>query len=211
LPPAVRARYNKKKKNRLNKEKTMSAKKYFIAALVLAVIAGCVPSLHELYTEDTITYDPKLVGCWETGEDEQWCFPRHKDQEAYDLIITAGEEDQRSFLIAHLVNLDGRRFLDLFPKDDMDMCTGDWYKFHLLGVHTFMQVWQTDPNLVMAVMQPDEVRSLLRKNPKLIKHEIVDDRVVFTAPTGQLQAFLSNPAIVEEIFDEPGILTRYKP
>lgn len=188
----------------------MSSKRVLYTILLVSVFAGCVPSLHELYTDDTVVFDPKLVGCWETGKDEQWCFTRHGQEDAYDLIIS-GEDENRSFLVAHLVDLEGRRYLDLYPSEDAELCTGDWYKFHLLGVHTFMQVRATDPNLVMAVMQPDEVRDLLRKKPDLIPHEFVEDRVVLTASPRRLQAFLTTPEIVEQIFDDPGHLTPYKP
>lgn len=188
----------------------MSAQKWLYAILLVFMIVGCVPSLHEFYTPETITWDPALVGCWQASEQEQWCFTRHLQEDAYDLIIS-GENEKRSVLIAHLINLEGQRYLDLYPSGDVDICTGDWYKYHLLPVHTCMKVEQTDPNLVMAIMQPDAVRDLLRRNPKLIEHNIVDDRVVLTASTPRLQALLADPQINEKIFEEPGVLTPYKP
>jgi hypothetical protein len=36
-------------------------------------IVGCVPSLHELYTRETVVYDAALLGDWE-GEDTVWQF-----------------------------------------------------------------------------------------------------------------------------------------
>jgi hypothetical protein len=178
-----------------------------VAAILL--LAGCVPSLHELYTEDTVVFDPKLVGCWEAS-DSQWCFTRHKDQNAYDLIILEEKDQKRSYLLAHLVDLDGRRYLDLFPKDQVDLNAGSWYKFHLLPVHTFMRIEPADPNLALSLMKPDTVQEILKKDPKLIRHEIVEDRVVLTASPRELQAFLKNPKITERIFDDPQELAPYK-
>ena len=187
----------------------MPAPKLFYTILLVSILAGCVPSLHKLYTSNTLTYDPRLVGCWEASEDEQWCFTRHEEEDAYDLIITE-EKGKRSYMLAHLVDLDGRRFLDIEPGSDAELCTGDWYKYHLQPVHTFMMVDQVDPNLALAVMKPDVVQEMIEKNPKLIKHEIVDDRVILTAETPQLQAFLENPDILDKIYDKPAYLTRYK-
>lgn len=184
-----------------------STKRIYAAAMIL-LLAGCVPSLHELYTEDTVVFDPKLVGCWEAS-DSLWCFTRHENQDAYDLIIIEKEE-QKSYLLAHLVDLDGRRYLDLYPKDQVDLNTGDWTRFHLLPVHTFMRVETADPNLALALMKPDTVEELLKENPRLVKHEVVDDRVVLTASPRELQAFLKNPKIADRIFEEPEDLAPYK-
>ena len=48
----------------MDKEKSMSTRCVIYTALAI-FLAGCVPSLHELYTEDTVVFDPKLVGCWQ--------------------------------------------------------------------------------------------------------------------------------------------------
>jgi hypothetical protein len=186
----------------------MAAKKFLSWMIPVLVLAGCVPSLHELYTDDTVVFDPKLVGCWE-ATDSQWCFTRHEDQNAYDLIIVEKEE-QKSYLLAHLVELDGLRYLDLFPQEKVELNTGDWYKFHLLPVHTFMKIEPADPNLALSLMKPDTVQELLKEDPKLIRHELVDNRVVLTASPRELQAFLKNPKIAERIFEEPEYLAPHK-
>ncbi len=187
----------------------MSARRIIFTAAAVVFLAGCVPSLHELYTDDTVVFDPKLVGCWEAS-DSLWCFTRHEEQNAYDLIVIEEKKQKRSYLLAHLVDLDGRRYLDLFPKEEVDLNTGDWYKFHLLPVHTFMRIEPADPNLALSLMKPETVQEILKEDPKLIRHEFVDDRVVLTASPRELQAFLKNPKINEQIFEEPEELTPQK-
>lgn len=189
----------------------MRNRKVSTAVVLIFILAGCVPSLHELYTEDTVIFDEKLIGCWGEG-DEMWCFTRHGKDDAYDLIITE-DEDKRSFLYAVLTDVKGQMFLDLYPQEKVEMCTGDWYKFHLLPVHTFIKVDATDPNLVIAAMNPDNLKELLAEKPDLVKHETVDDgpRVVLTASPRELQAFLSNNQVVETIFPESETMPRRKP
>jgi hypothetical protein len=193
----------------MDKEKSMSTRCVIYTALAI-FLAGCVPSLHELYTEDTVVFDPKLVGCWQ-AEGAQWCFTRHEDKNAYDLIILESKKQKHSYLLAHLVALDGQRYLDLYPKEEVDLNAGDWYKFHLLPVHTFMKIEPPDPNLALSIMKPDIVQEILKKDPALIRHEIVDDRVVLTASPRELQTFLKNPNIEGRIFEEPIELAPYKP
>ncbi len=188
----------------------MSTTKQVLSILWILILAGCVPSLHELYTPETLVFDPSLIGCWETSGGDQWYFIRHAEKDTYHLVIME-KEDKRSALLAHLADLDGQRYLDLYPDGDAELCTGDWYKFHLLGVHTFLRVEQTDPNLVLAVMQPDAVEELLEKKPTLIKHEVVDDRVVLTGSPYQLQAFLKNPEVPRQLFSDPTHLTPCRP
>ena len=186
------------------------SKKTMVLIIAGLLLVGCVPSLHCLYNEKTLEYDPKLVGCWgEPGDDdEKWSFTGDAEKKVYKLTITE-EKDEISILDAHLVNLDGKRFLDLTAGQDERMDQfGGWYRAHLLGAHTFLQVHQTDPNLVISVMDPDKTKKLLAEKPQLLKHEIVEDRVVLTASTEQLQAFFKDEKNLKAVFGEPQAMKR---
>ena len=122
----------------------MAAKRLLFCSFVV-LSAGCVPSLHELYTEDTIVFEEKLLGkC--VQEQDIWQFEEGDKGKSYSLTIIQKEEKEKktSKLIGHLVKIDGDLFLDMYP-DEMEMGVGDWYKFHLLGVHTFMKVDRIEP------------------------------------------------------------------
>ena len=97
----------------------MLKKNCSIVFALIIVLGGCVPSLHELYTADTLLFDEKLVGCWGDA-DEMWCFTRSGQEKKYDLIITE-KEQKRSFLQAHLTEVGGRRFLDLYPQEKTEL------------------------------------------------------------------------------------------
>lgn len=190
----------------------MRKTKWVSTLLLLAIALGCVPSLHELYTEDTLLFDPKLVGCWQAEKGELWCFTRHQDTNSYDLTIV--EEDsqgqKRSFLTAHLAQIGSYRFLDLYPKELKRPDLGGWQEYHLQPVHTFYLVEATEPNLMLAAMMPDAMEKLLEEKPALLKHEQVDDRLILTASTPQLQEFLSKPEMVELVFGDPAFFKPYK-
>jgi hypothetical protein len=185
----------------------MEAKK-ILAFVAIVLAGGCVPSLHELYTEDTVVFEQELVGKW-TNDEEIWEFEKGEEDKSYDLTITQ-KEGQVSRLIVHLVKIEDELFLDLYPGD-MELDVGEWYKFHLLAAHTFMKVDRIGPQLVMRAMNPDTVREMLKEKPELIKHEVVEDRVIFTASPKELQSFLTKHVDDEEFFGDAGEFERYIP
>lgn len=182
--------------------------KLFLAAALAFMLFGCVPSLHKLYTADVEVFEESLLGAWTSG-DNLWEFqrvdqPGNDQTEAklyYALQITDNNGTPAKFE-AHLVRLDEMLFLDIYPKDAPPV-DNDWYKMHMLAVHTFMRVELKDEALSIAVMNPDAMNKLVEKDPDVIKHEIVkDDRMVLTASTAELQQFLKDYADHDEIFGE---------
>jgi len=130
----------------------------YLTLLLILIIAGCVPSLHELWTKDTLTYDETIRGKYAEGSNV-WEFVGDPDDKVYTLTIHE-EKDKVSELIAHLVDVEGKRFLDMYPSGSDQIKCGDWLKFHLVPAHLFMHVSATEPNLVIAAMNPDEIQKL---------------------------------------------------
>jgi hypothetical protein len=182
--------------------------KKILAAVIIILLGGCVPSLHELYTEDTLVFEEKLLGQW-THDKEIWNFEKATEDKAYNLVITQ-EEEQKSVLVGHLVKVDSKLFLDLYPGD-MELGVGDLYKMHLLPAHTFLKVDVIEPKLTMRAMMPDTLEKMLKEKPELIKHEVIEDRGVLTASPKELQKFLKTYADYEDFFGDALELSRYVP
>ena len=182
--------------------------KRILAGVIIVLLGGCVPSLHELYTEDTVVFDEALLGKW-VHDEEIWQFDRAAEDKAYNLVITQ-EEEQKSVLVGHLVKMDNKLFLDLYPGD-MELDVGEFYKMHLLPAHTFLKVDAIEPQLAIRAMTPDTLEQMLKEKPKLIKHEIIDDRLVLTASPKELQAFLKAHADDEDFFGDVAEFSRYVP
>ena len=183
--------------------------KKILAGIIIVLLGGCVPSLHELYTEDTLVFEEKLLGQW-THEDEIWHFEKGSEEKSYDLTIIEKEEEQKSVLVGHLVKIDDKLFLDLYPGD-MELGVGDWYQFHILPAHTFMKVDGIEPKLMMRAMNPEAVEKMVKEKLGVIKHEVIEDRVILTASTKELQAFVKAHVDDEEFFGEIGEFSRYVP
>jgi hypothetical protein len=179
---------------------------YFTLILML-ILTGCVPSLHQLWTDKRLVYDEAINGKYQES-DTVWEFVGNPERKSYGLTIYE-KDNQISKLTAHLVDVNGQRFLDLYPSDEAEIEGGDWLKFHLVPAHLFLRVEQTEPALALAAMNPNAVDKLLAETPGLIKHErIKDDRVILTDSPEKLQQFLIAGIKIEGFFDEPQVLPR---
>ncbi|MDH3253441.1 MAG: hypothetical protein OEM62_00475 [Acidobacteriota bacterium] len=172
----------------------------------LALLAGCVPSLHPLYTAKDLIFEPQLLGTWRgENEDETWAFSAH-DPSSYRLVVT-DDDDRESRLVVHLVNISDERFLDIYPEK-LDTGLGDLFKMHYVPAHTFFHVEQIEPTLRLAYLDPDWLETFLAANPTTVNHELVDDLIVLTAPTDALQAFVLQHLDTNGAFSEPSDMHR---
>ena len=172
----------------------MSRTRLSVALLSLAVIAGCiVPSLHSLYTEKDLVFNPALLGNW-TDADGNLAQFTQTGAKAYKLVYVDKDGKTASYA-AHLAQIRDALFLDLYPEEVAPANTNGGYQLHILPMHSFWVVHQITPELKSSFMNPDWLKKYLADNPKEIAHEQVEtgtnkNRIVLTASTEELQAFL---------------------
>jgi len=176
--------------------------------LLAALLGGCIPSLHPLYTDKELFFEEKLCDVWSDGK-TIWRFEGNAGKKSYELTVIDEDLEEGKF-VAHLVKLDEMLFLDLFPVELDKLHPNDFYKFHLLPVHTFLKVEQIEPILKMRMMDPDKLGKMLENDPNLIKHEVEEDRIVLTASTEQLQQFMKRHADEEGLFGDASDLRRLR-
>ena len=181
--------------------------------LLAAVIGGCVPSLHPLYTDKDVVFDDALLGKWESdaSNDPNWVWQFDKGtNNSYDLTLT--DKEGKGKFIVYLVRLDKMQFLDLYPSDPETLKTCILWNMHVIPAHTFIKVEQTKPAFKIRFMEPDTVGEMLIKDPNLVKHEIIEHDgtkgVVLTASTEDLQRFIKAHANDKDFFGEIGELKR---
>ena len=98
----------------------MKTKSILLILSLFSFLIGCMPvdSLNTLYTDKDVVFDPALLGQW--GSDtEGYNFAKGEDG-GYQLTMY-GKDDKTGQLLslvfeAHLVELQGHRFLDVVPK-----------------------------------------------------------------------------------------------
>ena len=201
----------------------MKTKKVVFCLLAVVVLGGCfpfslLPSLHPLYTDDTIVFEERLVGKWADG-DVIWQFNRDGEN-AYKLRIV-DDNSKEGYFNAHLVQLENMLFLDVFPDGKTLEDVQPFYAIHLFPMHTFIKVEQTEPNLVLRMMDIEKVHEILERDPNLLKHEMVQDgndkNLVLTASTEDLQRFVvmqfasAEDANAEDVFGDAMVFSRHEP
>jgi len=161
-----------------------------LTGLALALTGCIVTSVYPFYFEEDVAFEPALLGDWTKGQaprEEHWKFER-AGETAYLLTYTTGS-DKSSVMQARLFKLRGQSFLDLFASERSDDGL-----FPTIPSHLLLRVLQTGPTLSMNALNYDWLGKLLEKNPKAIRHHVVevgrDKRLVLTADTAELQRFL---------------------
>jgi hypothetical protein len=182
-----------------------------IAALLAAgALCGCIPSVHPLYTAQDILFEPGLVGEWTPeNSEETWTFSAREGETSYTLVYVDGNGKEGRFE-THLFRVGEHLYLDLYPEEP-DLQQNDYYKMHLLRVHTFMRVEQVQPFLRLALPDIQWLKKLLDEDPAAVRHEKVGDGVLLTAPTSGLQAFLAKHGQAPGAFREGSKMARPGP
>ncbi|MFA5251296.1 MAG: hypothetical protein WC454_01775 [Phycisphaerae bacterium] len=195
----------------------MNTKKLFFY-LLAGILGGCLPvmSLHPLFTEKDVAYDEKLIGTWEDPNGTVWQFSdANEPEKAYKFIFT-DKEGKKGTFVAHLVKLENRLFLDVYPSeppwDETDPNKVEWLHntFFFIPVHTFIKVNETEPQLKLQLTDDEELKSLLNDDPNAVEYTSTKDRLVLTASTKGLQEFVLKYADDSRLFTEEIPLTRKK-
>ena len=172
----------------------------------LAMVGGCVPSLHGIFTDKDGVFEERLLGFWSTEDgEESWRFTKAGPKKYHTMFI---DENGKSLSFdGRLVRLEGKLFLDLYPDEQSRPDNA-----FIVPAHIFIHIKQIEPTLKMAMMDPNKLKKLLDETPELIRHEKVEDcKVVLTAPTKALQAFLVKYAEDERVFGDADSLVRMVP
>lgn len=209
----------------------MKTKKLAFMCLA-ALLGGCVPilSLHPLFTDENVVFEEKLLGTWIEGSEPgelTWEFASldstaaEKLQEQfgdqvktfYRLNIT-DKEGRKGSLVACLVKLKDRLFLDIFPdklpsgETDMEEAKLMYNAFFFVSAHTFLRVDSIGEELTLRLTVEDRFKELLEANPNAVAFTRIDDRSILTASTKELQAFIAKYAGDERLFPGELELTR---
>jgi len=199
----------------------MKVKKVLFYMLAV-ILSGCVPviSLHPLYTEKDVVVDKKLYGTWVDDANSPkttWEFKSiDEPKNAYKLIFT-DEKGMKGSFVAHLVKLQNRLFLDIFPSElpwepeDPNKMEWPYNSFFLIPAHTFVKVDSIETQLKLRLLLESNLEELLKENPNAVEHTSVGDRLVLTGSTKELQAFVLKYADDEKVFPEQVTLSRKEP
>lgn len=189
-----------------------------IIPIYFAIAVCCTPSLHPIYTEEDIIFDPALIGTWQADASEDiWEFTQHYEvDDAY--LFTYTSDDGPGNFMARLVEIGDYMFLDLYPepKECGDNGDGNLSDILMVPLHGFILIDQIEPTLNYRIMDDDWIADYLEQNPGALKHEFETEyysneaRLLLTASTEDLQAFLIEHIENEDAYSEVEELHRFE-
>lgn len=155
-------------------------------------LVGCVQSLHPFYTDDQLTFDKNLCGHWSDGDGKNVLdIPddaADADKKEYRVAYT-DEKGKTGHFVIHLAKADKYLLADITP-DEMSDVESDMYKVHFLPVHSFLLFELSGQTLKVRGMKDDWLKKQLEEHPDSIAYEKADDRILLTAPSAKVQAFV---------------------
>ena len=187
--------------------------------LLAALLGGCVPvmSLHSLYTKENVVFEEKLLGTWvddPNSPEATWEFNRIEESENAYRLVFSDKDGQKGSFVVHLVKLQNKLFLDVYPDelpwgpDDPNEVKWLYNSFFLIPAHTFIKIDSIEPQLKMRLTNDDKMEELLKKDPNAVKHTSIEDRLILTASTKELQAFVLEYADDNRVFTDEIVLGR---
>jgi hypothetical protein len=129
-------------------------------------------------------------------------------------LIFTGEDGMKGSFVAHLVKLQDKLFLDVYPSElpwdpeDPNMIDWPYNTLFLIPTHTVVKIDSVGSKLKMRLMLETQLKKLLEEDPDAIAHIAVEDRPVLTASTKELQAFVLKYADSDKIFTDEIVLER---
>jgi hypothetical protein len=187
----------------------MRAKASFIIVPCL-LIAGCyVQSLNPIYSKETLTFDLGLIGTWYSrGDDsEMWIFEEAGDSE-YSLTGKFADNGriQEAYFQAFLCKLGNDVFLDILPKESHTM--PDIYQAHLVPVHSFLRLHREGDLLLTESIDYNIFKTVAKQQKTNLEYTALDDRILITASTEEIQRFFVQNADYDSLFQRPDTLYR---
>jgi len=193
---------------------------------LIIFLSSCLNTLHPIFTEKDLTYDPKLIGTWNIereGNKERVIISNLATENSVELpgnisdikekgyLISYQHEDSRNpeRYIAFLARIGKYLYFDYYPaykKEDQKI--DEFFEAHFVKMHASYRVEiLNDGSFELSQLDGSYVNSLIDQKKIRINHERgADDNIVITATTSELQQYLIKYSDEPEAYDSKKII-----
>jgi len=194
----------------------------------LLFFTGCLTTLHPIFTEKDLVFDPRLTGNWKKTKDGSTATYRQANRNDLEelspslkrnaaRIFIREEKDAlgnvKSTFYAFMVKLGKYYYMDYYPSGiDKNESVDEFFAAHYVAMHSIYRIRFTD-NLSFDIQQLDAgyLEKLIRNKQVRIRHEVTDDGdYLITAPTEELQQYLIKYSDVPEAYSNDNSATYKK-
>ncbi len=185
-----------------------------LAGLSWALTLGAcaTPSLHPIYTaDDKPVLEPGLVGTWKKSDGKD-TYTVTRAGDGYHLLVKDNkpkEARQWEFSV-RLVKLGDTNFADFSAPENDSAAIGEKWGPLFVPTHLFA-AWTLDKDaLTVRILDEDWLKDGVANKKVTLALTHVDDEILITAETKDLQAFLKEHAKDERAFGDGMKLERVK-
>ena len=179
-------------------------------ALLLIFLSGCLTTLHPIFTEKDLAYEPKLIGIWNAerdGNKEKVTISNLATENSIELPGNISDIKQKGYLISYqredgeiteryiafLARIGMHLYFDYYPADKKeDRKIDEFFEVHFVKMHTSYRVEiLKDGSYELSQLDEGFVTKLIDEKKIRISYETsADDNKVITASTKELQQYL---------------------
>ena len=188
-------------------------RKIIVFAIIACLFSSCIPSIHPLYSDDTLRFEESLIGSWilyDTGsetERDQWNFVPFENKEGYHVSLVK-ENGEESHFDVHLVKLGDHYYCD-FLRVDRDNI------FNVQGIapkvpmHSFARIEFKEGGFVLHHFDIEWLQKQFEQKKIRLKHEINENGdIILTASTKELQKFIKKYGTHSDATVTPSVYTK---
>jgi hypothetical protein len=193
-----------------------------VAALAVGsiVATGCdgdgalfVVSLQPVYTQLDLEADSRLNGMWSDKEgDVTFSFEQATENgkaNEYKLVVKEknGEQEESGEFEVRVVRLGAYHFLDIYPQSSKE--GSDFYRLHFTRAHTFARLEINEDSIQLAFLSASWLEAKMDEKSVDTPCVKVDDELLLTGTTEEVQEFVFSYASNDEAFANPVLLERH--
>ena len=195
---------------------------------VVLCLAGCLTTLHPIFTAKDLITDPRLIGNWEKAKDKTKVIYRQPNanelsnlspalQSEAGKIYMLDEKDEqgdiRSTYYAFMVKLGKYYYMDYYPASEKERQSADnFFAAHYIPMHSIYRIeFKNSNSFNVQRLDGGYLEKLIKNKQIRIRHEVMEDGGIFvTAPTAELQQYLIKYSDVPEAYNNDDNYTKIK-
>jgi len=174
--------------------------KIFVVLLGALLLTGCfdVPSIHPLFTEGDLMFEPALVGIWTDKNGELLVVRQSGQEKAYKVLHVSGKDlSAMGKYDVYLAQLGEFRFLDILPEENSEYIPSHYFASLRLEKEQMRIAFPDSKWLRQQIIEARApAHTLLPRR---------DQKMVLTAPTRELQQMIRKYAAEPKAYDKGGL------
>jgi hypothetical protein len=196
-------------------------KKIIVSLILFSAVlclAGCLTTLHPIFTGKDLVTDTRLIGNWEKAKDKTKVVYRQPDADEINNLSQAlqkeaakiymldekdGQGNLKSTNYAFMVKLGKYYYMDYYPAGKKERQSSDhFFASHYIPMHSIYRIqFKNNNSFNVQRLDGGYLEKLIKNKQIRIKHEVMEDGGIFiTAPTEELQQYLIKYSDVPEAY-----------